>query len=85
MTEQRPRMQTRAAVVPLSRGDAVAFAVNSRPVREGAVTTRSSSATASASCALAAAMRSVHRGLTRPALKVWLGHAPTKSAERAVC
>ena len=35
MTEQRPRMQTRAAVVPLNRGDAVAFAVNSRPVRGG--------------------------------------------------
>ena len=35
MTEQRPRMQTRAAVVPLGRGDAVLFAVNSRPVRGG--------------------------------------------------
>ena len=33
LTEQRPRMQTRAAVVPLARGDAVVFAVNSRPVR----------------------------------------------------
>ena len=33
ITEQRPRMQTRAAVVPLHKGDAVAFAVNSRPVR----------------------------------------------------
>ena len=32
LTEQRPRMQTRAAVVPLTKGDAVAFAVNSRPV-----------------------------------------------------
>ena len=31
LTEQRPRMQTRAAVVPLRRGDAVLFAVNSRP------------------------------------------------------
>ena len=35
VTEQRPRMQTRAAVVPLARGDAVLFAVNSRPVRGG--------------------------------------------------
>ena len=35
MTEQRPRMQTRVAVVPLNRGDAVVFAVNSRPVRGG--------------------------------------------------
>ena len=35
MTEQRPRMQTRAAVVPLNRGDAVLFAVNARPVRGG--------------------------------------------------
>ncbi|HEX4198914.1 MAG TPA: 2OG-Fe(II) oxygenase [Caulobacteraceae bacterium] len=33
LTEQRPRMQSRAAVVPLAKGDAVAFAVNSRPVR----------------------------------------------------
>jgi hypothetical protein len=33
LTEQRPRMQTRAAVVPLRKGDAVLFAVNSRPVR----------------------------------------------------
>ncbi|WP_372396256.1 2OG-Fe(II) oxygenase [Azospirillum sp. HJ39] len=33
LTEQRPRMQTRPAVVPLSKGDAVVFAVNSRPHR----------------------------------------------------
>ena len=33
MTEQRPRMQSRAEVVPLRQGDAVAFAVRSRPVR----------------------------------------------------
>ena len=33
LTEQRPRMQTRAEVVPLRRGDAVAFAVRHRPVR----------------------------------------------------
>jgi hypothetical protein len=33
LTEQRPRMQTRATVVPLTKGDAVVFAVNSRPVR----------------------------------------------------
>jgi uncharacterized protein len=33
LTEQRPRMQTRAAVVPLKKGDAVVFAVNSRPVQ----------------------------------------------------
>ncbi len=32
LTEQRPRMQSRAAVVPLGRGDAVVFAVNTRPV-----------------------------------------------------
>lgn len=31
ITEQRPRMQTRAQVVPMTRGDAVLFAVNSRP------------------------------------------------------
>jgi hypothetical protein len=33
LTEQRPRMQSRAAVVPLGKGDAVVFAVNARPVR----------------------------------------------------
>lgn len=33
LTEQRPRMQSRAAVVPLGKGDGVLFAVNSRPVR----------------------------------------------------
>lgn len=32
MTEQRPRMQSRAEVVPLRRGDAVLFAVSERPV-----------------------------------------------------
>ena len=32
LTEQRPRIQSRATVVPLRRGDAVAFAVNDRPV-----------------------------------------------------
>jgi hypothetical protein len=33
MTEQRPRMQSRAQVVPLRKGDAVVFAVRHRPVR----------------------------------------------------
>ncbi|VVD72309.1 proline hydroxylase [Pandoraea iniqua] len=32
LTEQRPRMQSRAEVMPLMRGDAVVFAVNHRPV-----------------------------------------------------
>jgi len=32
LTEQRPRMQSRAEVVPLGQGDAVIFAVNDRPV-----------------------------------------------------
>jgi hypothetical protein len=32
LTEQRPRMQSSAEVVPLRQGDAVAFAVHSRPV-----------------------------------------------------
>jgi uncharacterized protein len=33
MTEQRPRMQSRPEIVPLEQGDAVAFAVNLRPVQ----------------------------------------------------
>ena len=33
LTEQRPRMQSRAEVVPLRQGDAVAFAVHNRPVQ----------------------------------------------------
>jgi uncharacterized protein len=32
LTEQRPRMQSRAEVVPLRQGDGVAFAVSHRPV-----------------------------------------------------
>ena len=33
ITEQRPRMQSRAEVVPLRQGDAVAFAVHHRPAK----------------------------------------------------
>ncbi len=33
LTEQRPRMQSRVMVVPLKKGDGVAFAVNNRPFR----------------------------------------------------
>jgi hypothetical protein len=33
LTEQRPRMQSRPEVVPLTQGDAVAFAVHVRPVQ----------------------------------------------------
>jgi hypothetical protein len=33
LTEQRPRMQSRAEVVPLGRGDGVVWAVRNRPVR----------------------------------------------------
>lgn len=33
LTEQRPRMQSRASVVPLLQGSAVVFAVNNRPVQ----------------------------------------------------
>jgi hypothetical protein len=33
LTEQRPRMQSRAEVVPLRQGEAVIFPVHHRPVR----------------------------------------------------
>jgi hypothetical protein len=33
MTEQRPRMQTRAMVLPLQQGDAAVIAVHQRPLR----------------------------------------------------
>ena len=33
LTEQRPRMQSRAEVVPLTQGEGVIFAVNERPAR----------------------------------------------------
>jgi hypothetical protein len=33
LTEQRPRMQSRASVVPLAQGEGVIFAVNQRPAR----------------------------------------------------
>ncbi len=33
MTEQKPRMQTRAMVLPLEKGDAAIFAVNNRPIK----------------------------------------------------
>ncbi|ACA15574.1 conserved hypothetical protein [Methylobacterium sp. 4-46] len=35
LTEQRPRMQSRAEVVPLAQGEAVIFAVHHRPVQGG--------------------------------------------------
>jgi hypothetical protein len=35
MTEQRPRMQSRVEVAPLTQGSAVIFAVNERPVQGG--------------------------------------------------
>jgi hypothetical protein len=40
MTEQRPRMQSRAEVIPLDRGEAVAFAVSARPVQGARATYR---------------------------------------------
>lgn len=33
VTEQRPRMQSRASVVPMMQGEAIAFAVNERPAQ----------------------------------------------------
>ena len=58
MTEQRPRMQTRASVVPLGKDDAVLFAVNSRPVRGGRGDYRVKLRLASANCARVAAIPS---------------------------
>ena len=46
LTEQRPRMQSRAEVVPLRQGDAVAFAVHNRPVQGSKGNYRVTSATA---------------------------------------
>lgn len=40
MTEQRPRMQSRAEVVPLRQGDAVIFTVRQRPLQGGRGTYR---------------------------------------------
>jgi len=40
LTEQRPRMQSRAAVVPLKQGDGVVFAVNQRPAQGARATYR---------------------------------------------
>jgi hypothetical protein len=40
LTEQRPRMQSRAEVVPLAQGDAVIFPVHHRPVEGGRGTYR---------------------------------------------
>jgi hypothetical protein len=40
LTEQRPRMQSRAEVVPLTQGDAVLFPVHHRPVQGGRGTYR---------------------------------------------
>ncbi|MGH6964265.1 MAG: 2OG-Fe(II) oxygenase [Phenylobacterium sp.] len=40
LTEQRPRMQSRAEVVPLTKGDAVIFPVHHRPVQGGRGTYR---------------------------------------------
>jgi hypothetical protein len=40
LTEQRPRQQSRASVVPLAQGDAVVFAVSQRPVQGARGTTR---------------------------------------------
>jgi hypothetical protein len=40
LTEQRPRMQSRAEVVPLRQGDGVVFPVRHRPVRGGRGTYR---------------------------------------------
>jgi hypothetical protein len=46
LTEQRPRMQTRAGVVPLCKGDAVIFAVHHCPRRGRGVSIASTCGTA---------------------------------------
>ena len=59
LTEQRPRMQSRAEVVPLAQGDAVVFAVRHRPVQGTRGTLpRDAAPRRRAACAPASATRS---------------------------
>ena len=51
LTEQRPRMQSRAEVVPLRQGEAVVFAVHHRPVQGTRGIYASTCGMASAGCA----------------------------------
>ena len=57
LTEQRPRMQSRAEVVSLQRGEAVIFLSDTDPCRAHAASTASTCATASAGCAQVPATR----------------------------
>jgi hypothetical protein len=65
ITEHRPRVQSRASVVPLKRGDAVVFAAHHRPVRARAGFVASTCAMASACCAVDSATRSASSFTTR--------------------
>ncbi len=57
LVEQRPRMQSRAHVVPLTQGEGVIFAVHDRPVRGTRGTYRVKLRHGVSACARASARR----------------------------
>ena len=73
LTEQRPRMQSRAEVVSLGHGDGVIFAVRERPVRGRAEATAWPCAMGSAGSAAATASPSASSSTTRRELVMGRG------------
>ena len=66
LTEQRPRMQSRAEVVPLRQGDAAVFAVHHRPVQGTRGVYRVNLRHGVSRCAPGSATRSASSSTTRP-------------------